>query len=94
MFLTQTTAREMDKKPERQCAVHWAIPIQLNAGTTSYADTLERLKHVVSCSTVNVDSNGMIYFIVIGDMQPFQRDYWYLLLHPEKFPDVVPMAGT
>ena len=85
---------EMDKKPERESTVHWALPIQLNTGTTSYADTLKRLRHAVSCGTANLGSNDMIYFIVIGDMQTFQRDYWYLLLHPEEFPNVVPMAGT
>jgi hypothetical protein len=73
---------------------HWALPVQYDTGTTSYVDAQKRLKHALKWARKGVDSDLDMYFIVVGDMQTFQRDWWYIFLHPDEFPNVVPFAGA
>ena len=73
---------------------HWALPVQYDTGTTSYVDAKKRLEHALKWARKGVDSDLDMYFILVGDMQTFQRDWWYIFLHPDEFPNVVPFAGA
>lgn len=43
--LLKRPPNEADQNPQEHPTVHYALPIQLDTGTTSYEDTLKRLNH-------------------------------------------------
>ena len=79
-------APELDQVVDRHRTVHHELPLMVHCGTTSYADTRRRQLFVED----HVDSE---YYIKVGDMQTFQRDWWYNFKFPTHFPNHVTAAG-
>jgi len=77
---------EWDQVPNRERTMYWELPIMIDVGTTSYADTRIRCQFVED----HVDAR---YIIKVGDMQTFQRDWWFNFKFPAAFPNQVTFAG-
>lgn len=63
---------EFDLKPDKGRTVHYHVPVLLDTGTTSYADTKISLDHGEKCCP----AERILY---IGDMQKHQRNWWYFV---------------
>ena len=61
---------EADQVVDRQPTTAWAMPIMIDVGTASYADSKKRQQMVV-------DETGTKYHVQVGDLQTMQRDWWY-----------------
>lgn len=77
---------EADQVEDRTRTVYWELPIMLDTGTSSYADTSKRISHMNS----HIDAEKFVY---VGDMQTFFRDSFYHVKFPHHFPNNVSAAG-
>ena len=64
----------------------WELPIMIDVGTTSYADTRTRCQFVED----HVDAR---FIIKVGDMQTVQRDWWFNYKFHTAFPNQATFAG-
>ena len=77
---------EADLLEDRKRTVYWELPIMLDVGTTSYADTVKRNLHM----NEHIDTQ---YHVYVGDMQTFFRDWYYHSEKPNHFPDNCTASG-
>ena len=70
--LFQAIPGEMHHKSNRMRTTHYHLPLQPDRGTTNYADTKASLDHAR-------DKVKAERILLIGDMQKFMRDWWYLV---------------